>query len=167
MSGVWANDDDGLFRDEESIFGDEGMVDTDNRLLTNSEDARMHSPPVRAGHAVEQPVALVAVFDQNGEPLVARHQMQGGKPQQLEEFRRPDPDEYNSVMFGGKIVKGGVVGEQVPTGTNLKPTLMRTPLGQTQQTGPNWKKIGLVTVGGVALVGGGYFAYRWYQNRED
>lgn len=166
--GLWADDDDdGAFSSEESIFGDEGSVDTDNRLLTRSEDARLHSPPVavKPGGIVEQPVALVAVFDERGEPLVARHRMEKGKPVQLEEFRRPTPDEYNSVMFNGQIVRGGVVAENVPVTTNLQPNLMRTPLGQTQ-TGTDWKKIGMFTIGGLALVGGSYYAYRWYQNRE-
>jgi hypothetical protein len=162
--GVWPASDEGLFDDDESIFGDEGQVDHDNPNISRADDVRMHSHPAQVAGGALEAVSLVAVFDEQGQPVVARHRMHKGKPLQMEEFRRPTADEYNSVMFGGKIVRGGVVAENTPTTTHLPGTMQRTPLGQVhaEKRGPDWKKIGLITVGGATVVAGGYYAYnRW------
>lgn len=149
---VWDDDDEveGLFEDKDSIFA-------------GTEDAEPAEEVLVAKKKI--PVALVAVFDQNGQPLVARHRMENGKPSPLEDFRQPNPDEYNSIMFNGKIVRGGVVAENVSTATNLGPTLMRTPLGQTE---PSPLKKAAMYIGGIGVLGAaGYFGWRWWRNREE
>lgn len=163
----WDNEDDGAW----GISSDEGDWSADeeersnNPAITSEQDALVHSPPVKNVQGAQGPVALVAQFDAQGQPLVARTQMRDGRPVQLEEFRRPTPDEYNSLMFGGKIVRGGVVGSQVPAGTNLMARSQRTPLGQTT-TGINWKRVALYAGVGTAAIGGGWFAYKKLQGRK-
>lgn len=168
----WDNDDDGAW----GISSDEGDWSADkeersnNPAISAEHDARIHSPPAKnvQGAMVpsQGPVALVAQFDAQGQPLVARTQMRNGKPVQLEEFRRPTPDEYNSLMFGGKIVRGGVVGSEVPAGANLMARSQRTPLGQTSG-GMNWKRIALYAGVGTVAIGGGWFAYKKLQERKS
>jgi hypothetical protein len=162
--GAWSAQDDteSIFDDEESIFGDEGPVDTRNQLVPQRVDDMIHSTPSRSQGSNVQKVALVAVFDKDGQPLVARTVMKNGKPEQLEPYRRPTADEYNAIMFGGKIVRGGVVAENVPTGTNVKDQLQRTPLGAAESKTKKVLKWGLV---GGALAGAGYAVYRWRQNK--
>jgi hypothetical protein len=165
MSGVWDNDDEGVFDEDESIFGDH-HADPNNPLVSKEYDMQTSSPVANVSGSVDQPVALVAVFDDQGLPMVARHVMQSGRPVQLEEFRRPSPDEYNSIMFGGKIVKGGVVGQEVLTRTGRG--LQKTPLGFLGQAPdePKWKKVAKVGAG-VAVTGGiGYLGWRWWKNRK-
>jgi hypothetical protein len=167
MSGVWDNDDDsGVFDDEESIFGDDS-VDQNNPLVSKEYDMQTSSPVANVSGGAEQPVALVAVFDDQGLPMVARHVMHGDRPVQLEEFRRPSPDEYNSIMFGGKIVKGGVVGQDVLTRTGRG--LQKTPLGifgQAAVEEPKWKKVAKIGVGLGVVGGAGYLGWRWWKNRK-
>jgi hypothetical protein len=165
MSDSWgAEDDEGVFRDNDSIFGDAEDANSANPLLSTEEDAEMHSPPGGPGAQrgpLHRPVALVAVFDDNGEPLVAKTVMENGKPKQLEEYRRPTPDEYNALMWDAKIVRGGVVGTNVPTTTNLQPNMQKTPLGMVPTNGVKpWKKWALLGGVGIAAIGGGYFIYK-------
>jgi hypothetical protein len=168
MSGTWDNDndDDGLFDDGESIFGDQGNVDQNNPLVSKEYDMQSSSPIANVSGSVDQPVALVAVFDDQGLPMVARHVMQNDRPVQLEEFRRPSPDEYNSIMFGGKIVKGGVVGQEALTRTGRG--LQKTPLGIFGQVAeePKWKKVAKWGAGIGVTSGVGYLGYRWWKNRK-
>lgn len=153
----WNNEDDGVFNDPEASFGQESSAVT----ISREDDAKMHSPPANTKALVKQqprqPVALVAAFGPDGQPKVARTVMQDGKPVHLEEFRRPTPDEYNAIMFGGKIVRGGVAAENVPTSANLQASMQRTPLGEMSTQ----KKV-LLGLGAVAVLGGvGYGVYRW------
>ena len=147
---------DGAWDNDESIF-DDHEEDTSNPGISAEEDRLEHSPPVHAGNV---PVALVAVFDEYGAPKVARTVMENGKPKQLEDFRQPTADEYNSVMFNAKIVRGGVVGTNVPTSTNLSTAMQKAPLGYVPPK-PPWKKVATVAGVGIALAGVGYGLYRW------
>ena len=157
--GAWASDEDeeGIFDDEESVFGDEGKVDTSNRALPEVADKAMHSPPavVKTPPKTEK-AALVAIYDKQGQPKVAKTVMREGKPKQLEPFRQPTPDEYNSLMFNGKIVRGGVVAQEVPISTNETAALEKTPLG-----GWSGKKKALVFGGaGIAVAGAAYWYFK-------
>jgi hypothetical protein len=156
-SNDWDDDDDGAFDDTEAVFGEAEPVNAP----APQQDTRMQAPPAQTQNAPRQKAALVASFGQDGQPMVARHVMKDGRPMQLEPFRRPTPDEYNAIMFGGKLVRGGVVAEDVPTGTNLDAQMQRAPLGESAP-----KKKWLMGLGGVVLVGGlGYGIYRWRKNR--
>jgi len=146
--------------DDDSLLGDWELDGED-------EAAVVAEKSVDVARAQEQrSVALVAVFDASGQPVVARTVMDGGVAKRLEDWRTPTPDEYNALMWGGKIVKGGVVGERVPAGTRLSEALQRVPLGAADGQKRDWKKIGLWTVGTVVALGGGYYAYRkWSEAR--
>lgn len=161
--GAWAGDDDNGF--DEEHFGS----DTRNPAVTREQDARTHSPPAKTvpapqpkTTALAERTALVAVYDKNSQPLVARTVMRNGKPFQLEEFRRPTPDEYNALMFNGRIVRGGVVAENVPTSTNEEAAVSRAPLGAWSPV----KKVVVIGGVGLALVGAGYGIYRWRKGRR-
>lgn len=165
--GAFADDDDGVFMDTETVFGDDVPVDSSNPAVTREAEAQRRSPPVQMQNKgsnkamLKQPVALVAVFDENSQPLVARTVMKEGRPVQLEEYRRPTPDEYNSIMFGGKIVRGGVVGENVPTTTHQSANMQKTPLGGWSKK----KKVLVYTLVTVGALGAGYGVYRWRKGR--
>lgn len=163
-------DDEGVFSDTDSVFGDE-VLDSSNPAIPPEADKRIHSQAVSMSNArpdnsmLQQktggPVSLVAVYDESGQPMVARTVMENGRPVQLEEFRRPTPDEYNAIMFGGKIVQGGVVGEQVPTTTNLQNNLQKTPLGEFKPPWSTKKKVVVWSLVGLGALGAGYGIYRW------
>jgi len=162
-----ADDDWGVFSDAEDNWGGE-EVETANPLITQERDEKMHSPPSQANNAIvahQGPVSLVAVFDDNNEPMVARTVMKNGRPELLEEYRRPTQDEYNSIMFGGKIVRGGVVAQNSPTGTNVDATMRRTPLGN-MGISVDWKKLALYSGVGVLAIGGGWYGYKKLKARK-
>jgi hypothetical protein len=156
--GAWASDEDeqGIFDDEESVFGDEGKVDTSNRALPVVADKAMHSPPVAMKKPATEKAALVAIYDKAGNPQVAKTVMRDGKPKQLEPFRQPTPDEYNSLMFNGKIVRGGVVAQEVPISTNEQAALEKTPLGGWSKT----KKVAVFGGAGIAIAGAAYWYFK-------
>ena len=119
---------------------------------------RASSPPVRTGGVVAQPRVekLFAVFQADGSPIVAKHCFENGQWRKLEDFRRPSADEYNSIMFNGKVVQGGQVVHNAPTGTNAAATMATSPLGALSNV--DWKKwavrAGVVTAAGsIAYIG--------------
>ena len=153
--GAWAPDDDGAFGDDD--------VETANPAISREEDMRTHSPPASVGGTVErQPVALVAVYSNDGQPLVARTVMENGKPRQLEQFRRPTPDEYNAIMFGAKIVRGGVVAADVSTAQHTAAQMQRTPLGAWSAQ----KKLAVFGLGALAVGATTYGIYRWRKGKR-
>jgi len=159
---------DGVFEDEDSIFGDE-KLDQTNPAVTLEDDMQQHSPPANVENRGKstatmsrQPVALVAVYDENSQPLVARTVMKEGRPMRLEEYRRPTPDEYNAIMFGGKIVRGGVVGEEVSASTNERAALQKAPLGEWSMK----KKVAVWALVGIGALGAGWGIYRWRKGKE-
>lgn len=165
-------DDEGLFSDSDSVFGNERR-DSSNPAIPLEADTRMHSPPAQVQNKgpdktmmQRSPVALVAVFDEDSQPLVARTVMKEGKPVQLEEYRRPTPDEYNAIMFGGKIVRGGVVAQNVPTGTNTRAAMQKTPLGEIKEPWSKKKKALVFGVVGLSALGAGYGIYRWRKGKR-
>jgi len=137
-----------------------------NPLITREQDKNDQSPPVAAGTDVARPkarVALVGVTNAVGAVNVARHAVKpNGELKQLERFRAPTADEYNSIMFGGKIVQGGTVATNVPTGTNAENAMQRTPLGAVIES--KWKKWVLFAGLGVAAAG---FGYVFLKKRAD
>lgn len=164
------DEDEGIFKNEKSVFAEDG-------LLTREEDREESSPPAAiapsnvipfpkgaAAGPVRERVDLVAVYDDNGEPLVKRVVIRGGKPVHLDQkFRRPTPDEYQSLLWNGKIVKGGIVAEN--TNTSPGRGMEKTPLGAVSSV--NWKKVGIIGAGVAGVGVASWLGWRWWQNRRE
>jgi hypothetical protein len=149
-------DAEGVFADQTSVFSTPRAPSADhsNALTTREMEARRYEDakpsrqlPVaravynkRAGFKPQPKRVLVAQFDAQGRPAVAR--FAGG--QQLESFRPPTLAEFHSLKNNGRIVKGGI--------------------GQAPTPGLPWKKI---AVGGSVLAVGGLAWYFWKKRKQD
>jgi len=169
MSDDWNTDDLGnedAFASQSDAFGRQGPAST-NPLITRAQDAAAQSPLVSTDASVPRPkarVAVVGAVGADGQMLVARHRVDGlGNLHALERPRLPTADEYNSVMFNGKLVQGGVVAQNVPTGTNYQNTVQRTPLGEVGEKAKRWALWGAL---GIAAAGFGYVGYKYYKGRD-
>ena len=169
MSDDWNTEDLGsedAFAAQADAFGRQGQAST-NPLITRAQDAAAQSPPVAVEPPVPRPKARVAVVGSvaaDGQMLVARHRVDGlGNLHALERARLPTADEYNSIMFNGKLVQGGVVAQNVPTGTNYQNTVQRTPLGEVGEKAKRWALWGALS---VAAAGLGYVGYKYYKGRD-
>lgn len=161
-------DDEGIFKNETNVFDKGASAEAaSGELLTREEDREANSPPANIipfpGQKRER-VDLVARYDANGEPFVKRVVIRDGKPVSLDkQFRRPTPDEYQSLLWNGKIVQGGIVAEN--TNTSPGRGMAKTPLGETG--GTNWKKVGLIGAGVVGVGVAGWLGWRWWQGRQE
>lgn len=163
--GDWGADDNGGdWGDDLEQWGDDSLGENDSQVNPNmpkAADAAEHSPPVvDVKGAQESKAALVAKFDSQGRPFVCcRVKVVNGKPVQLEEWRRPTPDEYNAIMFNSKkvVMENGVAAENVPTTTNFNQTTAMVPLGEAQSPVKKYLKWG---AGLTALGLIGYFGYK-------
>jgi hypothetical protein len=167
----WENDEAEAFEDgfatQPDAFG-RTRPPSSNPLITREQDNVSQSPPVvAAGSNIARPrarVALVGLVGPDGAMQVARHAVDGhGNLKALEAPRAPRADEYNSIMFKGKLVQGGVVAQNVPTGTNAVQTMQSTPLGGAETT-KRWLLWGGIA---VAAAGFGYAGYKWWDARRD
>lgn len=162
MSGEWDDGVAGAFDEAPDAFGRSGTP-TSNPLITREQDRVDQSPPVSAPaqNNIARPkakVALVGIVDTLGAMHVARHVVKpNGDLKALEAPRKPNADEYNSIMFGGKLVQGGTVATNVATGTNIANQMQSTPLGALGEViTSKWKKWVLFGGLGLAAAGLGY-----------
>lgn len=158
MSGVWDNDEEGAFDEEGTLFDGKRMDDSiDEGAAPPAEAGAEAQPATKALAPSRERAALVATFDAQSRPMVARHVMRGGRPVQIEPWHPPTADEQRKLMEHGKLVRGGVVSAS----TNQAATMQMAPLGEVEQ--PAWKKyakIGVGVAGAAALVYGGYRVYK-------
>lgn len=140
---------------DNGIFDDDGLDIEEGNKLHTKEQERAAEPRVLA--PVKRKVSLVAKFDENSAPLVARADAKSGHL--LEEFRRPSRKEVEALQRAGKLVRGGFLEET--------PALPAQALGEGGGVSVNWKKLGLV-FGGITVVGAaGYVGYRVLKARKE
>lgn len=145
-----------------SIFdsgSESGMFDDDDE---DGEDTSIgEAPPalpVQAAPRAKRKVSLVAQFDDNSRPLVARAHIVGGEPQLLEGWRKPSHKEVLALQRAGKLVRGGFI-EETPD--------LPAQVGEASGVNVNWKKLGII-LGGVAAVGtAGFVGYRYWRGRGE
>lgn len=144
---------EGVFADRPSIFSTPATPSEDHRnpITTTQQEMVRYEEPTEKQAIVRQKMQLVAQFDRNGIPWVAKHV--GGKP--VERFRAPTPEEFQKLRNQGRIVKGGIgevpMKDVTPT-AQQKSFLARLP----------WKW--LVLTGAIGA--GGFVAYRAYKKRQ-
>lgn len=141
-------------------WGDEERAPQRNPHISQRQDSQMHSPPAQVAEGKKM---LVAKYDEKGKPVSCmKVQIKNGKPEPLTQWHKPTADEYNAIMFKAKkqLVRGGVVGENVPTTTNFAAQTQMVPLGEVSPSWLKYAKTGGV-VAGLGLVG--YLIYKAQQ----
>jgi len=157
-----------IFEASDSIFQDRDL-DSENPLISLEEQTAMNPTVETAGAKT-----LMAVFQEDGYPLVAMAAVEAGELTPTEGFRAPSPDEYSLIKQKGKLIKGGVT--QVPIG----PAVPVKSLGESKSIeilGSRlvyWPPFGLFAgyskpvqaalwVGIVGTIGGGYW---WWWKKK-
>lgn len=153
-------DQEGVFRDKTSIFSSPHSKPEDhhNPLISKEQERQQWETP-KPHRALPGPATieqaerakkqLVAKFDQNGQPFVARHV--NGKA--VEQWRRPTQKEHEALRTRGRLVKGGI-------GAATASAMVVPP----PPPGTDWKKVAM-WAGGLAAAGYGSW-WLWNKYRK-
>lgn len=151
-------DQEGVFRDKTSIFSSAHSKPEDhhNPLISKEQERQQWESP-KAPRALPGPAnieqakkQLVARFDQQGQPMVARHV--NGKA--VEQWRRPSKEEHEALRTRGRLVKGGIGEAAAPMTAMIVPPAA---------PGMDWKKMAM-WAGGLAVAGyGGWVLWNKYR----
>ncbi len=160
------SDDEGIFEDEESIYGDEGTVDHKNPVITREEEQaqvyeiKSGKEKPGGGKALAKKRQLVAQADKHGKWFVAVFE---GK-KQVTKWKPPTKEQAVKLDKKGRIVKGGVIDDD----REEDETDDDTDLGEDTATGGITLKKVLIGTAVVGILGvGGWFVYKKIKSDDD